>query len=139
MRGGRVLLVSLLDFAAVLYFPTSVRGQLWFFRRRVVQGNMEISNSCPLTDVGKSSTTAKSITLTRRTRPPLLTPLPQRVQKIMGALLWIGRAMNNKLLVALSAIGSQQASATESTNDAIHQLLYYCAIVWVRGTVVQAV
>ena len=36
--------------------------------------------------------------------------------------------MNNKLLVALSAIGSQQASATESTNDAIHHLLDYCAI-----------
>ena len=35
--------------------------------------------------------------------------------------------MNNKLLVALSAIGSQQASATESTNDDIHQLLDYCA------------
>ena len=35
--------------------------------------------------------------------------------------------MNNKLLVALSAIGSQQASATESTNNVIHQLLDYCA------------
>ena len=35
--------------------------------------------------------------------------------------------MNNKLLVAVSTIGSQQASATESTNDAIHQLLDYCA------------
>ena len=35
--------------------------------------------------------------------------------------------MNNKLLVALSAIGSQQASATEATNEAIHQLLDYCA------------
>ena len=34
--------------------------------------------------------------------------------------------MNNKLLVDLSAIGSQQASATEDTNKAIHQLLDYC-------------
>ena len=51
----------------------------------------------------------------------------RRVQKIVGALLWIGRAVNNKLLVALSAIGSQQASATEATNKAIHQLLDYCA------------
>ena len=49
------------------------------------------------------------------------------VQKIVGALLWIGRAVNNKLLVALSAIGSQQASAIEDTNKAIHQLLDYCA------------
>ena len=51
----------------------------------------------------------------------------RRVQKIMGALLWIGRAMNNKMLVSLSAIGSQQASATEDTNKVIHQLLDYCA------------
>ena len=51
----------------------------------------------------------------------------QRVQKIVGSLLWIGRAVNNKLLVALSAIGYQQASATESKNDTIHQLLDYCA------------
>ena len=50
-----------------------------------------------------------------------------RVQKIVGALLWIGKAVNNKLLVALSIIGSQQASATEATNKAIHQLLDYCA------------
>ena len=47
------------------------------------------------------------------------------VQKNVGALIWIGRAVNNKLLVALSAIGSQQASATKATNMAIHQLLDY--------------
>ena len=51
----------------------------------------------------------------------------RQVQTIVGALLCIGRAMNNKLLVELSAIGSQQASATEDTNKAIHQLLDYCA------------
>ena len=43
-RGGCVLLVSVLDLAAILDFPTSVRGQLWFFWRLVVQGNKEISN-----------------------------------------------------------------------------------------------
>ena len=46
------------------------------------------------------------------TSPPLDAEGVKRVQKIVGALLWIGRAVNNKLLVALSAIGSQQASAT---------------------------
>ena len=46
-----------------------------------------------------------------------------RVQTIVGVLLWIGCAVNNKLLVALSAIGSQKASSTEDTNKAIHQLL----------------
>ena len=37
------------------------------------------------------------------------------------------RAVNNKLLVALSAIGSQQAAATEDTAGAIEQLLDYVA------------
>ena len=45
----------------------------------------------------------------------------------MGALICIGRAVNNKLLVALSVIGYQQSSATGETNKAIHQLLDYCA------------
>ena len=39
----------------------------------------------------------------------------------------MGRAVNNKLLVALSAIGAQQAAATEDTVEAIEQLLYYVA------------
>ena len=47
----------------------------------------------------------------------------QRVQMIVGALLWIGQAVNDKLLVALIAIGSQQLTATEDTNKVIHQLL----------------
>ena len=37
----------------------------------------------------------------------------RRVQQFVGALLWICRDANNKLLVSLSVIGSQQASATE--------------------------
>ena len=45
----------------------------------------------------------------------------------MGALLYVERAVNNKLLVALSAIGAQQAAATEDTAEAIEQLIYYVA------------
>ena len=51
----------------------------------------------------------------------------RRVQQVVGALLWVGRAVNNKLLVAISAIGSQQASYTKEKNKAINQLLEYCA------------
>ena len=36
---------------------------------------------------------------------------------------YVGRAVNNKLLVALSAIGAQQTAATEDTAEAIEQLL----------------
>ena len=39
----------------------------------------------------------------------------------------MGRAVNKKLLVALSAIASQQAAATEDTAAAIEQLLDYVA------------
>ena len=41
--------------------------------------------------------------------------------------MWIGRAVNNKLLVALSVIGPQRVLAKLETNKAIHQLLGYCA------------
>ena len=49
--------------------------------------------------------------------------------------MWIGHAVNNKLLVSLSAIDFQQASATENTNKAIHQLLNYCATYPDKGIV----
>ena len=47
------------------------------------------------------------------TIPPLNDKGIKRVQGIVGALLYIGRSVNNKLLAALSAISAQQATATE--------------------------
>ena len=49
------------------------------------------------------------------------------VQSIAGALLFYGWAIDNKLLIALSELGQQQAAATQATNDAILQLLDYVA------------
>ena len=46
-----------------------------------------------------------------------------RVQNIFSALLYYGRAVNNKLMVALSAIGSQKSEATVDTSAAVDQLL----------------
>ena len=43
----------------------------------------------------------------------------------MGVLIYVGRAVNKKLLVALSKIGTQQESETEDTAAAIEQLLDY--------------
>ena len=57
--------------------------------------------------------------------PPLNDKGIKRVQGIVGALIYIWIAVNNKLLVALSAIRAQQAAATEETKDAIEQLLDY--------------
>jgi hypothetical protein len=49
------------------------------------------------------------------------------VQGIVGALLYYARAVDNKLLVAINSIGTQQAAATEATAAAISQLLNYVA------------
>ena len=61
------------------------------------------------------------------TTPPLDSQGTNRVQGIVGALLYYARDVYNKLLVGLSNIGSQQASATQRTNEAIDQILDYCA------------
>ena len=45
----------------------------------------------------------------------------------MGALLYMGRAFNNKILVDLGVICAQQAAATEETAAAIEQILNYLA------------
>ena len=45
----------------------------------------------------------------------------------MVDLIYVVRSVNNKLLVALIAIGAQQASATKETTAAIEQLLDYVA------------
>ena len=61
------------------------------------------------------------------TTPPLDIQGTNRAQGIVGALLYYARAVDNKLLFGLSAIGSQQAAATQRTNEAINKILYYCA------------
>ena len=50
-----------------------------------------------------------------------------RVQSIVGPLIYYTRAVENKLLVAMSELGQQQSTATEATNNAINQLLDYVA------------
>jgi hypothetical protein len=50
-----------------------------------------------------------------------------RIQEIVGSLLYYTHAVDNKLLVALSAIVSRQAKATIATEQAVHLLLDYVA------------
>ena len=61
------------------------------------------------------------------TSPKINNESIKRVQAIAGALLYYARAVNNRLLVGMSAIGSQQAAATEQTALAIDQILDYVA------------
>eukprot|EP00804_Cyclotella_cryptica_P003561 CCRYP_002178-RA/>CCRYP_002178-RA protein AED:0.37 eAED:0.37 QI:0/-1/0/1/-1/1/1/0/222 len=49
------------------------------------------------------------------------------IQGIVGSLLYYARAVDNKLLVALNTISSQQSAATQKTAAAVHQLLHYVA------------
>ena len=47
-------------------------------------------------------------------------------------------AIDNKLLVTLNYIGTQQASATEATNEAVNQMLDYLATYPYDGIVYRA-
>ena len=61
-------------------------------------------------------------------KSPMLDPAGiKRIQAIIGALLYYARAVDNKLLCALSALGSQQAAATVATEADCNWLLDYCA------------
>ena len=59
--------------------------------------------------------------------PPLDADGILRVQSIVGALMFYGWAVDNKILVFISKLGQQQADATQSTNDTILYLLEYVA------------
>ena len=61
------------------------------------------------------------------TSPKLTDAGIKRVQAIVGALLYYACAVNNRLLVGLSAIGDQHEVATEQTTAAIDQLLDHVA------------
>ena len=67
------------------------------------------------------------------TSPPLDNQGTKRVQGIVFALLYYVQDVENKLLVGLSAIGSQQAAANERTDEAINKILDYCATYPVDG------
>ena len=55
-------------------------------------------------------------------------PTPsQNHPKQVGTLLYYCRAIDNTLMVALSNISSEKIRATDKTQQAIHQLIDYCA------------
>jgi hypothetical protein len=60
------------------------------------------------------------------------------IEEIVGSLLYYARAVDNKLLVALSAITAQQSCATIATKQAVHLLLDYVATYPSDGIIYQA-
>ena len=61
------------------------------------------------------------------TSPALDAAGTSRIQGIIGALLYYARAVDNKLLVGLSELGTQQAHPTTLTKADCDWLLDYCA------------
>ena len=60
--------------------------------------------------------------------PPNLSSDGKRyIQEVVGVILYHARALNSPALVALSCIGTEQATPTEFTEKAVAQLLNYCA------------
>ena len=56
-----------------------------------------------------------------------------QMELVVGALLYYGRTVDNEILTTLSAIGSRQSKATETTKKAINMLLNYCAVYPIDG------
>jgi hypothetical protein len=50
------------------------------------------------------------------------------IQAVAGTLLYYGRALDNTILPALSAIATNQTKLTEKTKETIKQLLDYCTL-----------
>ncbi len=59
-------------------------------------------------------------------------------QEIVGSLIYYARAVDNKLLVVLSAIAARQAQSTIATEQAVNLLLDYVATYTNDGIVYQA-
>jgi hypothetical protein len=68
------------------------------------------------------------------TSPKLDATGTKRVQGISGALLYYARAVGNKLLIMLNAIGVQQADQAENTLTEVNKLLNYVATYPSDGT-----
>ncbi len=62
----------------------------------------------------------------------------QRIQEIIGSLLYYAHAVDNKLLVVLSAIAARQSKATVATKITVGLLLDYVATYPNKGIVYQA-
>ena len=61
------------------------------------------------------------------TSPPLDQSGIQRLQQVVGTLLFYARAIDNTMLVALGTLASAQTKGTEATMEALTQLLDYAA------------
>ena len=82
---------------------------------------------CPYTPEPKRYGSDTQRPLPKDTSPPLSKEDIKHVQRVIGSILYYARAVNLRVLMALSTIASEQAKGTESTMEKTKQLLDYLA------------
>ena len=78
---------------------------------------------CPYTPEPKRYGSDAQRPLPKDTSPPLSKEDNKHVQRVIGSILYYARAVNLRVLMALSTITSEQAKGTESTIEKTKQLL----------------
>ena len=104
-----------------LYCTSDLRKYKWFKQKYNLNTNI-VGQYVATKITAKVQVVPEEIT-----RPGLNATGIKCVQDIVVSVLFYGRAVDNKLIVALNNIGTQQDTATEITNDAINHLLDYLA------------
>eukprot|EP00804_Cyclotella_cryptica_P015310 CCRYP_005417-RA/>CCRYP_005417-RA protein AED:0.07 eAED:0.07 QI:0/-1/0/1/-1/1/1/0/1190 len=83
--------------------------------------------NAPYKPFPKKYGTAAQEPLPKDASGPLDNAGQKRIQQVVGALLYYARAVDNTILLSLSAIASEQAHPTQLTHRRCKQLLDYCA------------
>eukprot|EP00804_Cyclotella_cryptica_P004178 CCRYP_014547-RA/>CCRYP_014547-RA protein AED:0.45 eAED:0.45 QI:0/-1/0/1/-1/1/1/0/144 len=83
--------------------------------------------NCPYKPYPKRYGAAAQYPIPTDDSAPLDSDGQKRIQQIVGALLYYARAVDNTILLSLSAIAREQAHPTQLTQKCCRQLLDYCA------------
>ncbi len=87
----------------------------------------QTKSKIPRIDTLQSNTEPRhSLSQTRKSLPPLNKEETKYIQAVAGTLLYYARAVNPTIFPTLSAIGTKQATPTQTTTETIKQLLDYC-------------
>jgi len=102
--------------------PGYVKRQLLKFKHKPPKRPQHSPHRAPPRQFGKQQQMAPE----PDDSPAVSAETKKRIEQIIGAFLFYGRAIDETLLTALNSVSSQQANPTELTNEAIEQLLDYC-------------
>ena len=111
------------DRTVTLSMPGYVEKMLRNFNHRKPTKPQDSPHPAPPRKYGK----AAQAPIDNDTTATLDAKRTRRIQQIVGAGLYYGRAVDNTILAALSSLGSEQAKPTEDTEKRAFQLLDYLA------------